>query len=88
LDFDGRHDTGLIFKLRQESRNDCFADADLAGLYGFEDTQVPISVKSHTSVKSHAAGYVLLLVDSPLLWVSHLLALMHLLWKLSTLYFL
>ena len=44
---------------------DCYVDADFAGLYGVEDDQDPISVKSRT-------GYVLLLANCPLLWVSKL----------------
>ena len=44
---------------------DCYVDADFAGLYGVDDSQEKVSVKSRT-------GYVLLLADCPLLWVSKL----------------
>jgi hypothetical protein len=44
---------------------DCYVDADFAGLYGVEDSQDPISVKSRT-------GYVILIANCPLLWVSKL----------------
>ena len=44
---------------------DCYVDADFAGLYGSEDSQNSICAKSRT-------GYVLLLADCPLMWVSKL----------------
>ena len=44
---------------------DCYVDADFAGLYGVEDSQDSLSVKSRT-------GYVLLLANCPLMWVSKL----------------
>jgi len=40
-------------------------DADFAGLWGVEDSQEPVSVKSRT-------GYVIMLMGCPLLWVSKL----------------
>ncbi len=61
----GTLDKGLIIKPSKEFSIDCYADADFAGLYGYEDSQDPVCVKSRT-------GYVLLLADCPLLWVSKL----------------
>ena len=43
----------------------CYVDADFAGLWGYEDDQDPVCVKSRT-------GYVLTLGDCPFLWVSKL----------------
>ena len=40
-------------------------DADFAGLFGVEDVQDPVCVKSRT-------GYVLTIADCPLMWVSKL----------------
>ena len=54
---------GLILTPSSNYSVDCYVDADFAGLYGYEDDQNPISAKSRT-------GYVLLLADCPLLWVS------------------
>lgn len=56
---------GLILKPTKDLSIDCYVDADFAGLYGHEDSQDPISVKSRT-------GYVLLLANCPVLWVSKL----------------
>jgi hypothetical protein len=50
---------------KQELTIDCYVDADFAGLYGVEDSQDSLSVKSRT-------GYVLLLANCPLMWVSKL----------------
>jgi hypothetical protein len=44
---------------------DCFVDADFAGLFGHEDPQDPVSVKSRT-------GYVFTLGENPIHWVSKL----------------
>ena len=44
---------------------DCYVDADFAGLWGFEDPQDPISVKSRT-------GFVLCLAGCPIIWMSKL----------------
>ena len=46
-------------------RFDCYVDADFAGLYGYEDVQDPICVKSRT-------GYVFTLGGNPIHWVSKL----------------
>jgi hypothetical protein len=59
----GTKDKGLIMTPSNDLSIDCYVDADFAGLYGVEDPQDPVSVKSRT-------GYVLLLADCPLLWVS------------------
>lgn len=61
----GTKDKGIIMTPSKSFSVDCYVDADFAGLYGHEDCQNPISVKSRT-------GYVLLLADCPLLWVSKL----------------
>jgi hypothetical protein len=44
---------------------DCYADADFAGLYGYEDAQDSSCVKSRT-------GYVCTLGEVPILWASKL----------------
>ena len=61
----GTKDKGLRFKPDDAMRLDCYVDADFAGLYGVEDAQDPISVKSRT-------GYCLTLGNCPLIWVSKL----------------
>ena len=43
----------------------CYVDADFAGLYGHEDAQDPVCVKSRT-------GYVFTLGDCPVAWASKL----------------
>jgi hypothetical protein len=59
----GTSDKGLIMEPSKDISLDCYVDADFAGLYGVEDSQNPVSVKSRT-------GYVLMLANCPLLWVS------------------
>ena len=44
---------------------DCYVDADFAGLYGYEDEQDPVCVKSRT-------GFTLTLFGCPILWSSKL----------------
>jgi hypothetical protein len=61
----GTKDKGLKLKPSDDISVDCYVDADFAGLYGQEDPQDPISVKSRT-------GYVLTLANCPLLWASKL----------------
>jgi hypothetical protein len=61
----GTKDKGLKLKPSTDISVDCYVDADFAGLYGYEDDQDSISVKSRT-------GYVLTLANCPLLWVSKL----------------
>ena len=58
-------DKGLIFKPEPSQGLDCWVDADFAGMYGYEDEQDPISVKSRT-------GFVLTLFGCPVLWSSKL----------------
>ena len=54
-------DKGLVYTTSPNLALD--ADADFAGLWGQEDDQDPVCVKSRT-------GYVLLFGGCPLLWVS------------------
>ena len=61
----GTKDKGIIFTPTGELVVDCYVDADFAGLWGSEDDQDPISVKSRT-------GYVLELAGCPLSWTSKL----------------
>ena len=44
---------------------DCYVDADFAGLWGSENDQDPVSVKSRT-------GFVVMFMGCPLLWMSKL----------------
>jgi hypothetical protein len=46
-------------------RFDCYVDADFCGMYGHEDPQDPLSVKSRT-------GYVFTLGENPIHWASKL----------------
>ena len=61
----GTKDKGLIFNPTEDLTLDCYVDADFAGLYGVEDDQDPVCVKSRT-------GYCLTLGGCPLIWVSKL----------------
>lgn len=61
----GTKDKGLRFKPEEDLKLDCYVDADFAGLYGVEDSQDPVCVKSRT-------GYCLTLGGCPLIWVSKL----------------
>lgn len=56
---------GITFQPNLEQGLDCWVDADFAGLYGYEDEQDPVSVKSRT-------GFVLTLFGCPVLWSSKL----------------
>ena len=56
---------GLVFTLTKDLTVDCYVDADFAGLWGQEDEQDPISVKSRS-------GYLLTFAGCPLLWGSKL----------------
>jgi hypothetical protein len=61
-------DKGLILHPKSHKGRldiDCYADADFAGLWGYEDKQDPSCVKSRT-------GYVIFIADCPVLWVSRL----------------
>jgi Reverse transcriptase (RNA-dependent DNA polymerase) len=61
----GSQDKGMVLTPSKNFSVDCYVDADFAGLYGYEDNQDPVSVKSRT-------GYVFYLADCPLVWVSKL----------------
>jgi len=56
---------GLRFKPSKELSLDCWVDADFAGLWGYEDDQDPICVRSRT-------GYVMCMGDCPIHWTSKL----------------
>ena len=59
----GTLESGLILKPTADFSLDCYVDADFAGLYGYEDSADPISVKSRT-------GYVMLFCGCPIVWTS------------------
>lgn len=61
----GTMDKGIIYTPSKELSVDCYVDADFAGLYGTETSDDPICAKSRT-------GYIILLANCPLLWVSKL----------------
>lgn len=61
----GTIEDGIILKPTEEWTVDCHVDADFAGLWGVEDDQDPICVKSRT-------GYVLSVAGCPVTWVSKL----------------
>ena len=58
-------DRGLEFEPDLSAGLDCHVDADFAGLYGYEDEQDPVSVRSRT-------GFVLTLFGCPIIWQSKL----------------
>jgi hypothetical protein len=55
----------MYFQPNQSNQIDCYGDADFEGLFGVEDRQESVSVKSRT-------GYVIFFYGLPLLWVSKL----------------
>ena len=61
----GTKDKGWIFNPTEDLTLDCYVYADFAGLYGVEDNQDPVCIKSST-------GYCLTLGGCPLVWVSRL----------------
>ena len=61
----GTMDKGMIIDPKGSMKLNCYVDADFAGLWGHEDDQDPVCVKSRT-------GYVITLGACPLLWVSKL----------------
>jgi Reverse transcriptase (RNA-dependent DNA polymerase) len=61
----GTRDKGLIMRPQPHICLDCYVDADFGGLFGVEDSQDPICVKSRT-------GYVILMGGCPLVWASKL----------------
>jgi hypothetical protein len=56
---------GLEFIPNMEEGLDCYVDADFAGLWGHEDDQDPVNVRSRT-------GFTLTLFGCPILWSSKL----------------
>ena len=61
----GTNDKGIMFKPDLDAGLDCYVDADFCGLYGAEDDQDPVSVKSRT-------GCTLTLFGCPIIWASKL----------------
>ena len=61
----GTRNQGIKFKPTMNPTLDCYVDADFAGLWGQEDNEDTICVRSRT-------GYVLLFGGCPVLWVSKL----------------
>lgn len=61
----GTADKGTTFIPDLNDGLDCYVDADFAGLYGYEDDQDPVSVKSRT-------GFTLTLFGCPIIWSSKL----------------
>ena len=61
----GTSDKGTKFIPDLKQGLDCYVDADFAGLYGYEDEQDPVSVKSRT-------GFTLTLFGCPIIWSSKL----------------
>ena len=58
-------DKGICFVPHFKEGLDCYVDADFAGLYGYEDEQDLVCVKSRT-------GFTLTLFGCPILWSSKL----------------
>jgi hypothetical protein len=56
---------GIILNPSKELKIDAYPDADFAGLWGSEDPQDPICVRSRT-------GFVICVADCPVIWVSKL----------------
>ena len=61
----GTMDKGLILDPSDDLTIYCYPDVDFAGLWNHEDAQDPHSVRSRT-------GYVIILANFPVLWVSKL----------------
>ena len=55
----------MIFNPSDTFNVDCHVDADFGGLWGSENDQDPISVKSRT-------GFIITFMNCPLLWISKL----------------
>jgi hypothetical protein len=58
-------DKGLILKPSKHLSMDAYVDADFAGLWGYEDKQNPVSVKSRS-------GFVICVSNCPVIWTSKL----------------
>ena len=56
---------GLCFDVAGDLKLDCHVDADFAGLWGYEDDQDPVCIRSCT-------GYVMTLGECLVHWVSRL----------------
>ena len=56
---------GILFTPNLDEGLNCYVDADFAGLWGHEDEQDPVSVKSRT-------GFTLTLFGCPIIWQSKL----------------
>ena len=63
----GTKNQGTIFNPDLNEGLNCYVDADFAGLWGHEDEQDPVSVKSRT-------GFTLTLFGCPIIWQSKLQA--------------
>jgi hypothetical protein len=61
----GTRDRGLNIQPSNEMKIDMYVDADFAGLWGYEDKDDPICVKSRS-------GYVILVGNCPVIWGSKL----------------
>ena len=61
----GTRTDGLILRPSKDLQVICHVDADFCGLYGVEDPEDPLCAKSRT-------GYVILIANCPLMWVSKL----------------
>ena len=61
----GTADKGIQFVPDLNAGLDCYVDADFAGLWGYEDDQDPVAVKSRT-------GFTLTLFGCPIIWASKL----------------
>ena len=61
----GTADKGIIMTLQNTMQIDCYVDADFAGLWNYEDSTDPTSVKSRS-------GYLFTLGGCPIAWTSKL----------------
>ena len=61
----GTMDRGMILTPSGQLDIDAYPDADFAGLYGYEDVQDPVCVRSRT-------GYIIMVANCPILWKSSL----------------
>ena len=56
----GTNTKGLIMKPHPDLNIDCYIDLDLAGLWGYEDSQDPICVRNQTGYTIMIGGYPVL----------------------------